>query len=717
MVSGNVTSEEHGASTLTRAGGRRLAQYIRLVSSTSRTITDPPDLVEQVEALHPSILAVWHGQFMMLSHLKRDHLRYAAVVAKHGDADLIGEAMAAFGLDLIRGAGAGERRNKDRGGAQALRGAIQALQGSNGLAPASVVMTADVPPGPARRAGEGIITLARLSGRPIVPIAVASSRYHALRTWSRMTINLPFSTLAFVAADPVLVPRDLSPGEVERLRLELEHKLHDATLRAYALAGADPARATPPNPRSEPRAAGLLLGGYLRAMGGAQALAGPLIRHREKNGKEDPVRVGERRGIAGKSRPGGRLIWVHAASVGETNAVLPLIGALRIARPDCEILLTTTTVTSARIAEQRLPEGAIHQYAPFDVPAYGRAFLDHWRPDIAVFTESEIWPGLILEIHRRGIPLVLVNGRLSPRSYKRWTRLSSFAEPLFGRFDVILAQSEKLARWFRDVGGRNVIPAGNLKADAPAPQVDPERLAALRQGLAGRPHLLAASTHDGEERLVAEAVRMMRSEAPEILAVIVPRHPERGPGIADDLAERGYRVALRSRGEPIGAQTQVYIADTLGELGTFYAASPVAVIGGSLVPHGGQNPLEAAALGVAMLAGPHTHNFRNEYQALQRASAVVTVDLAEDIAREARALFADAQRRAGMVARANEVVDGLKGALPKTLAAVMQLLPPPATVPALPTPAGAALGPPQGLVTVPLSGARDTPRSRLERAE
>lgn len=681
--------------TLTRSGGRGIANLIRLVSRTSRTVTEPPDLVARVEALHPSILAVWHGQFMMLSHLKRDHLRYAAMVARHDDADLIGEAMAAFGLDLIRGAGAGERR-KDRGGAQALRGAVAALQGTDGKPPASVVMTADVPPGPARRAGEGMITLARLSGRLIQPIAVASSRYHALRTWSRMTINLPFSTLAFVAAEPIHVPRDASAADLEHYRRELEQKLNDATRRAYELAGADPARATPPNPTSVPRQPGVLIKSYLAGMSAARPLAGPLLRHRERKGKEEPARKSERLGVPGIARPAGRLVWVNAASVGETNAVLPLIHAIAAARSDITILLTTTTVTSAKIAATRLPPGAIHQYAPLDAPAFARAFLDHWRPDAVIFTESEIWPSLILEMHARAIPLALVNARLSPRSYKRWARLHGFAEPLFGRFDVILAQNEKLGRWFRDVGARHVIPVGNLKADAPPPTVDEAKLAELVTALAGRPHLLAASTHAGEEAILAVAHRQVAARLPGFLTIVVPRHPDRGPAIVAEFEAAGLMVAVRSRGDLPAADTDIYLADTMGELGTFFAASKVALMGGSLVPHGGQNPLEGIALGTALMAGQNTHNFRTEYQTLQRVDGVVTVRSAEDIAAATISLLTDEPARVAATARARTAMDSLRGALDRTLAVLLPMLP----APLLPEPLSSAESEPSAAIAV-----------------
>lgn len=652
-----------------------MARLIRLVERTCRIVSEPADLKDQLAAAHPIILATWHGQFMMTVHLKPEGVKVAAMVARHGDAELIGEAMAAFGVELIRGAGAGERK-KDRGGAQALRAAVTALNGGVGREPASLVMTADVPPGPARRAGEGIITIARMSGRAIVPVAAATTRYKAFKTWSRMTVNLPFGTLAFAAGEPIHVPRDASPETLEALRAELEASLNAATARAYAMAGADPARATPPNPATPPAAPGLLLAAYTAATGAMRPLTGPLLRYRERQGKEDGTRISERRGIAGLPRPAGPLAWIHAASVGETNAILPLIAGLMAARPDLSILLTTTTVTSARIAQQRLPAGAIHQYMPLDAAAYTACFLDHWRPDLAVFTESEIWPGLILATAERAIPLALVNARMSDRSYKSWKRLRAVSEPLFGRFTVILAQNEKLARWFRDCGGRNVAAAGNIKADAPPPPVDRRALDDLRAALVARPRLLAASTHDGEEAIIAQAHMLLAASFPGFCTLIAPRHPDRGAAIAAQLQSLGLTTARRAAGEPLTQETDIYIADTIGELGTLYAACPIAFIGGSLVEHGGQNPLEAIGLGTVALTGPSTRNFRDIYAALAKAGGVVEVKTAADIANETGALQSDSARRAALDANARRALDGMRGALPRTLAALLPLLPP-----------------------------------------
>ncbi len=288
-----------------------------------------------------------------------------------------------------------EAGSKDRGGAYALRQAVRALKDGY-----SLVMTADVPPGPARRAGIGIVMIARLSGRPIVPCAAATSRFRALNTWSRMTINLPGSKLAYVAGDPIWVPHDAGEAELEFARVQVERALNAATARAYEIVGADLKRVTPPNlgdPTSPPADPDFRLKVYRTGMSLLRPVAPLILKMRERSGKEDARRRGERLGQANVARPNGVLCWFHAASVGETNAVLPVIEALGAARPDLNFLLTTGTVTSAGLAERRLGPRAVHQYVPLDAPEYAARFLQHWQPDLAVFTESEIWPSLILE--------------------------------------------------------------------------------------------------------------------------------------------------------------------------------------------------------------------------------------------------------------------------------------------------------------------------------
>ncbi|MEW5965084.1 MAG: glycosyltransferase N-terminal domain-containing protein [Pseudomonadota bacterium] len=659
-------------SPIKRLAGRSLARVIGLVERTSTMRTDPPDLLQRLAADHPLILACWHGQFMMLSVLRPKGARVKAMVARHGDADLIGEAMQALGVELIRGAGAGGRR-KDRGGAAALRGAVGALEEG-----ASVVMTADVPPGPARRAGEGIIAIARLSGRPIVPVAAATSRFKALDTWSRMTINLPYSKLAYAAGPPLLVPRDLDADGVERYRLALEQSLNAATERAYALAGADVARIAPrglPCPDAPVTEPGLGLKVYRAATRAFEPAATLLLKLRERQGKEDPGRRGERFGIAGAARPEGRLVWCHAASVGEANAVLPLIDALTARRPELSFLLTTGTVTSAGLAARRLGANAIHQYVPLDVARYAARFLDHWRPDLAVFTESEIWPNLVLETARRGVPLALVNARMSPRSYKRWRKRPRLAAPLFARFDLVLAQNDKLARWFQELGARRVLAVGNLKIDAPPPPVDLAELEALRAAIAGRPTFVAASTHEGEELIVAAAHRRLARDLPGLLTIVAPRHPERGTQISEQLKAEGFKIVQRSLHRTPAADTDIYVADTIGELGTLYSLAGVAFLGGSLIDRGGQNPIEAVRHGAAVLTGPSWSNFKDAYAALIRHGGAIEVKDAAEMAAALARLAGDRGELTRMQSGAEAALATLAGALERTADALDALLP------------------------------------------
>jgi 3-deoxy-D-manno-octulosonic-acid transferase len=642
------------------------------VKRTSQAVYEPPDALARLASDHPLIVATWHGQFMMTSGFRPSpETKVAAMVARHGDAELIGAAMARFGVELIRGAGAGGRR-KDRGGAYALRQAVRYLKDGY-----SIVMTADVPPGPARRAGIGIVMMARLSGRPIVPCAAATSRFRSLNTWSRMTINLPGSKLAYVAGDPIWVPSDAGEAELEFARVQLERALNAVTARAYEIAGADLSRASPHSldPAAPPPAPDFRLKVYRTAMSMLRPFAPLILKVRERSGKEDALRRGERLGLATIARPQGVLCWVHAASVGETNAVLPVIEALGAARPDLNFLLTTGTVTSAGLAERRLGPRAVHQYVPLDAPEYAARFLDHWQPDLAVFTESEIWPSLILETSARNIPIALVNGRLSQRSRRRWQRNKAMAVPLFSRFNIVLAQNDRLAAGFSALGARNVHSVGNLKIDAPPPPVDLNELERLKVALGDRPVFAAASTHEGEEETIAAAHRALTRQFENLCTIIAPRHPERGTALAETLKNLGFSVAQRSLGAVPGPRTDIYIADTIGELGTLYALAPVAFIGGSLIDRGGQNPIEAVRHGVAVLTGPHWQNFRDAYRTLLRHDGVIEVKSSADVAAAVSKLFDSPSELQRMRSGATQALGTLSGALDKTVDALLRYLP------------------------------------------
>lgn len=416
----------------------------------------------------------------------------------------------------------------------------------------------------------------------------------------------------------------------------------------------------------------LSLRAYRKLSAAATPLAGLIIRQRLKQGKEDASRAGERRGVSAAERPHGPLIWVHGASVGEVLAAAALIEELR-AR-GFSVLLTSGTATSAAVVAKRFPRDVIHQFIPYDAPRFVARFLDHWRPDLALFIESDLWPNLILIAARRRVPMVLINGRMSPRSYPRWQRFSQTIGALLGRFDLCLAQSETDAARFAALGGRDVRMTGNLKLDVPAPPADQARLDRLLGVTRGREVIVAASTHPGEEEIVAAAHRRLAARVPSLLTVIVPRHPARGGAVAEAVGATGLKVALRSQERLPSATTDVYVADTMGELGLFYRLAPIVFMGGSLVPHGGQNPIEAVKLGAAIVHGPHVFNFAEVYHALDQAGGALPVADEAALVGQLDHLLRNPAARHQVLTAAEDVVVELGGALQRTLAALQPYL-------------------------------------------
>ena len=415
-----------------------------------------------------------------------------------------------------------------------------------------------------------------------------------------------------------------------------------------------------------------------RAYRGASMLAAPIVHAwlacRRRAGKEDGTRFGERLGWASLPRPAGRLVWMHGASVGEGISLLPLVARLGAALPDVQVLVTSGTVTSAQLLRRELPSGVLHQYAPVDRPSAVRRFVGHWRPDLAVWVESELWPNLVLETAARGVPMLLINARMSGRSAARWRRVPRLIRPLLDGFTCVLAQTEADAECFRALGARHVTVRGNLKSDAPPLAADDKVLAALRRAIAGRPCWIAASTHDGEEAIIAEAHRSLREVFPDLLAIVVPRHPERGAEVADLFRDRGLAIARRSRDMAITAETAVYLVDTLGELGAVYRLAEIAFVGGSLASHGGHNPLEPARLACAIVTGPSTENFAEAYAALEGAGVVGRVADAGDLAREVSALLEDEAARKRRRIAARDAARGLEGAVEAVLGLICEHL-------------------------------------------
>jgi 3-deoxy-D-manno-octulosonic-acid transferase len=396
----------------------------------------------------------------------------------------------------------------------------------------------------------------------------------------------------------------------------------------------------------------MLLGLYRAATSLGGPLLGLELRRRLRHGKEDPARLPERFGVPGLPRPEGTLIWVHAASVGESLSVLPLIDALLERWRGLEVLLTSGTVSSARILADRLPGRVRHQFVPLDRAAAWHRFLGHWRPSLALLVESELWPNLILETRAHGVPLALLNARLSARSFRRWRRAPATARRLLASFDLCLAQSAVDGERLAALGAREVRAVGNLKRAAPPLPAEPRALAALAAAIGERPVWLAASIHPGEDEAVLAAHRRVAAALPGLLTIVAPRHPERGDALAARIAAQGLRLARRSRGELPSPATEVYLADTLGELGLLYRLSRLAFIGGSLIPHGGQNPLEAARLGCPPLLGPHMDNFREIADALLAAQAALAVADGEALGRAVGDLLVDEATRSALAARA-----------------------------------------------------------------
>jgi 3-deoxy-D-manno-octulosonic-acid transferase len=359
---------------------------------------------------------------------------------------------------------------------------------------------------------------------------------------------------------------------------------------------------------------------------------------------------------------------VHGASVGEMLAAVPLIEKLRA--QGFAVLVTSGTVTSAALAEQRLPEGALHQFIPLDAPRFVRRFLDHWQPGLALFVESDLWPNLILSCAERKIPMILINGRLSTRSFSRWRRFPGTIAALLGRFDLCLAQSAADAERYATLGAPRVMMTGNLKLDVPAPPVDQAVLTRLKAVIGKRPVIAAASTHPGEEAAIIAAHKHLQEKLPGLLTVIAPRHPARGESIAAMAEAAGLTAALRSRQAPPLPYVHVYVADTLGELGLIYRLAPIVFMGGSLASHGGQNPIEAVLLGAAVIHGPHVWNFAEIYATLDAAHGAETVDDEAALTARLGAWLADAGARKIVADAATGTVAKLGGGLKRTLAAL-----------------------------------------------
>ena len=408
----------------------------------------------------------------------------------------------------------------------------------------------------------------------------------------------------------------------------------------------------------------------------ATSIVAPLIplwlRWRKLSGKEDNHRIRERYGYASKPRPKGTLVWLHAASVGESNSVLVLIQKIRDKYPDLHLLLTTGTVTSANLMQKRLPKTVIHQYVPIDTPAATRRFIRHWHPDIAFWVESEFWPNLVMETNEAEAFMGIINGRMSERSFAGWQKRPNIIKPMLSAFNIVFTQTQADGERLKLIGAKDVQCLGNLKYDAAFLPCNEEELIELQSDTADRAVWLAASTHPGEEVLIAKTHALLSVNHPNLLTIIVPRHPGRGVEIAASLP----KAVLRSQSKTITADTKFYIADTLGELGLFYRLSEIVFMGGSLVKHGGQNPLEPGRLSCAILTGPHTDNFADIYREMEQAGCVFRIDSAETLATQISVLLKDDTERSRMQSTVKKWMEGKGGAAERLMEALAPVFDP-----------------------------------------
>ena len=388
--------------------------------------------------------------------------------------------------------------------------------------------------------------------------------------------------------------------------------------------------------------------------------SGPFLKNmlekRCKQGKEDPQRLGERMGIASKQRPDGALIWLHAASVGEAQSMLILINALKEKYKDAYFLITTGTVTSAELMGKRLSKRAFHQYYPVDHPKWVKSFLDHWQPDFVIWMESELWPNMLSTIGKRNIPAVMVNARLSEKSFTRWRKSKRAAARILSVFDTIMTQTEQDAAYYKDLCATpdKVLLTDNLKYSADPLPADEEHLKALQKTIGERPVWLYASTHDGEEELACRLHKHLKRSHEDLLTIIAPRHPERREALGRICKENGLEYILRGDKRNLPAEdTDIYIADTLGEMGLFYELSPIACIGRSFSNDGGggHNPIEAAQKHCVILHGPRVQNLQQIFDDMDESGAAIKLKDENDFENRLKKLLEDEE---GMIAMQNK---------------------------------------------------------------
>lgn len=403
-----------------------------------------------------------------------------------------------------------------------------------------------------------------------------------------------------------------------------------------------------------------------------------MIPRRLKDGKEDPARLNEKFGFASMKRPQGKLIWIHAASVGETLSILKLVREIQSLYHDAQILVTSGTVTSARVVADKFPKTIIHQFAPMDFQDSVTRFLDHWKPDLALWVESELWPNMIFSIKDRQIPLLSVNVRFSDRSLRRWCWFKGFFLDLLQCFDVIFVQTKSVEKKLKTIGAQHVFYKGNLKFAADPLDASQDLLKLLEDSIKTRKVWVASSTHAGEEELILEVHEKLKTHFPDLLTILIPRHPDRAQKIMKLLGAHKETFQLFSASPKPSETTDVLIVDQVGLLGVFYRLSPYVFVGGSFVGVGGHNIIEPAQLESVILHGPHMHNFREVLMHFNQFQGTIEVADSQELSSVLHNLFLAPQKVQDLIKKSksavadqtdvlNQIMDGIHPFLQKAL--------------------------------------------------
>ncbi|WP_170478922.1 3-deoxy-D-manno-octulosonic acid transferase [Ruegeria arenilitoris] len=401
-----------------------------------------------------------------------------------------------------------------------------------------------------------------------------------------------------------------------------------------------------------------------------------VVRKKLEAAKVPAERQRERLGHASLPRPNGRLIWFHAASVGESLSVLSLITKMGERLPDAEFLITSGTPTSALLIEKRMPPRTRHQYPPLDSADSVRRFLNHWRPDAGIFVESEIWPRLIVESSKRSVALALLNARMSKKSVNGWKKHPQTSSFILAQFRLFLTQNSNTAANLISMGAAadRVQSGTNLKSFSDPLPVDQASLTDIRRQISDRPVWIASSTHAGEEEYVLDAHKELLKRWPDLLLLLIPRHPERRDEISELIRKLGFSYTLRTAKEAISTDTQVYVADTLGETGTWYALCPIVFLGGSLKEIGGHNPFEPAQAGAAIITGPGFFNFAETFAPLISFGGAVEVKTSLDLSHAVAKWLGDPSALADAQAAAQSCVNTQKSQLNSILDSLCKAL-------------------------------------------